>query len=139
MSFASEGFNEVIVLHDLDRDPNTNMLNSEPKLRAVLEQIECPSAISRFICIPVEELEAWFWSDPNVLSIVGRGPIKAPYSPHLILRPKEALMRLSLGANSKPRYTTEDNAELAGTLDLQLCSSRCSSFSSLLRFLLPAA
>jgi Domain of unknown function (DUF4276) len=94
-----------------------------------------PSNLERLVCIPVEELEAWFWSDPAVVREVGRGRGDAHSSPHLIKRPKEALARLSIGANRKPRYSTNDNAKLAEKLDLALCAKRCSSFRALNDFI----
>lgn len=130
---------DIIVVHDLDRDATTNQLNDEGALRKQLSEC-CETgtlAIGRLICIPIEELEAWFWADPAVVNKVGRGKGKAHPQPHLICKPKESLQRLSRGANAKPRYTTQDNAELAEILDLELCKKRCPSFRSLIDFLLP--
>ena len=126
--FALEQVQRVIVLHDLDR-------SNENELRRRLEAIDTPVGVDRLICIPVEEIEAWFWADPNVVQTVGRGTGKAHPNPHLIPSPKEALQRLSIGANSKPRYSTENNPGLAEILDLDLCASRCPSFRHLLQFL----
>jgi hypothetical protein len=132
---ANEGFRNVILVHDLDRDPETGALNHEAGLRHELERIEPPPGVERLICIPVEELEAWFWADPDVINQVGRGSGKPATSPHLVQRPKEALMRLSRAANGKPRYSTEDNASLAEVLNLELCAERCPSFRKLLDFI----
>lgn len=135
-AMSKEGCNAFIIVHDLDRDPNNNSLNDEKKLRSDLE-VKCSviAGIRKHICIPIEELEAWFWSDPEVISYVGRGNGKASSSPHLISKPKEALIRLSVGENRKPRYSTNMNAELAERLNLELCSDRCPSFRDLLDFL----
>lgn len=70
---AREGCAAVIVVHDLDRNPHNGELNDEPALRRALEEIEVPSTLTRLICIPVEELEAWFWADPEVLALVRPG------------------------------------------------------------------
>ena len=61
----------AIVIHDLDRNPQTNALNDPEVLRRELEAIECPPELSRLICIPVEEIEAWFWSDDVTVKLVG--------------------------------------------------------------------
>jgi hypothetical protein len=132
---AKAGFNRAILIHDLDRDPNTNAPNDVEALRVELEDIPCPSGIIKHVCIPVEELEAWFWSDPRVLAEVAKKPVSPSVSPHNISRPKEKLRELSRGANRKPRYSTQDNPRLADLLDLELCASRCDSMRQLLDFI----
>jgi hypothetical protein len=131
-----QGCNAFIIIHDLDRNPHNNSLNDELKLREVLEKSTIQAnAFDKHICIPIEELESWFWSDPNVVKHVGRGKGEAKANPHLIVKPKEQLLKLSSGENRKPRYSTNMNAELAGILNLELCSARCPSFEALLKFL----
>lgn len=132
---ARRGCSAAIILHDLDRNPSNNELNDEGVLRQRLEALPVPKDLQRLVCIPVEELEAWFWADPAVIREVGRGDGKALPSPHLLKRPKEELIRLSIGANRKPRYSTNDNAKLAEKLDLALCAKRCTSFRSLHDFI----
>jgi hypothetical protein len=132
-----ENISDIIIVHDLDRNPVTNQLNDEGKLRKQLSDC-CETgnaAIRRLICIPIEELEAWLWADPAVVKKVGRGRGEGHPKPHLIARPKESLQRLSRGANAKPRYSTQDNGELAESLDLDLCAKRCPSFRALIAFL----
>jgi Domain of unknown function (DUF4276) len=131
---AGEGCHAAIVVHDLDLNPSNNELNSDEVLRERLEAIEVPPGLARLICIPVEELEAWFWSDPVVVQSVGRGKGKDHPSPHLIKKPKEQLQRLSAAANGKPRYSTNNNEALAERLDLAICARRCPSFRSLQDF-----
>jgi hypothetical protein len=121
---AQDAVTDIIVLHDLDRHSRTNELNDEAIL---LSQIAAccgfqETVIRRLICIPVEELEAWFWADPEVVKRIGRGKGEAHPEPHRIVRPKEKLQHLSCGANAKPRYSTQDNPSLAETLDLSLCA-----------------
>jgi hypothetical protein len=131
---ARDGCSAVVLLHDLDRDPANNMLNDERALRARLAEIEVPPRVERLICIPIEELEAWFWSDPEVVRDVGRGKGSAHAEPHRIARPKEALQRLSAGANRKSRYDTNHNRGLAAKLDMGLCAERCPAFRELRDF-----
>jgi hypothetical protein len=133
---AQRGCAGVVLLHDLDRNPSNGELNDERELRRRLDEIAVPDGLQRLVCIPVEELEAWFWADPSVVQEVGRGRGQDHASPHAIKKPKEALMRLSLGANHKPRYSTNDNVRLADKLDLDLCARRCPSFHSLREFVL---
>ncbi|MBD2577979.1 DUF4276 family protein [Oscillatoria sp. FACHB-1406] len=133
---SREGCNAFIIIHDLDRNPQNNSLNDEGTLRKKLE--DASSAIKntkKHICIPIEELEAWFWADPEVIKYVGRGKGEASNNPHLIVKPKEQLIKLSGDEKRKPRYSTNMNVELAERLDLQLCSQRCVSFEKFLDFL----
>lgn len=132
----NDGCNAFIIIHDLDRNPQNNSLNDEAKLRKTLEiAVSQVQGVNKHICIPIEELEAWFWSDPDVVKHVGRGKGQAKTNPHLITKPKEELIKLSIGQNKKPRYSTNMNVELAEMLDLKLCSDRCPSFKNLLNFL----
>lgn len=133
-ALSAQGCNAFVVIHDLDRNPRNNTLNDESKLRKTLESLSSKLS-NTHICIPIEELEAWFWSDPNVVEDVGRGQGKASVNPHEIQKPKEKLMALSKGANRKPRYSTNDNPRLAQLLNLDLCQQRCPAFKRLVIFL----
>jgi hypothetical protein len=130
------GCNAFIIIHDLDRNPANGSLNDEAKLRTNLEKsIAKFDKIEKHICIPIEELEAWFWSDPEVIKYIGGAKAKVHPNPQSITKPKEKLIELSRGENRKPRYSTNDNVKLAEMLDLDLCSQSCSSFRKLREFL----
>ncbi|CAD5946936.1 hypothetical protein PCC7805_02312 [Planktothrix agardhii] len=133
---STEGCNIFIVVHDLDRNPENGSLNDEPTLRSRLESLSSGvESLNKHICIPIEELEAWFWSDPEVIEYLGGEKGKAQVNPHQIKSPKEELIKLSVGKNKKPRYSTNMNVELAARLNLDLCCDRCPSFKDLLKFL----
>ncbi|MCY1073452.1 DUF4276 family protein [Archangium lansingense] len=132
---GDEGCTAVIVLHDLDRNPANNALNAIDKLYRDLEKVCSGSGVVHFICIPVEEIEAWFWADEKVVKRVGRGEGKAHPNPEAISRPKEGLIRLSRGANKKPLYSTNENVKLAELLSLDICREKCPSFRGLYSFL----
>jgi hypothetical protein len=125
-----------IVVHDLDRDKATGALRDQDALIRELEAIEYPrGAERRHICVPVEELEAWFWSDQTVLDKVARGnPVMASHHPHKIVDPKGELIRRSR-RNGKAQYSTNDNEALARILDLQICAQRCPEFAALRDFI----
>lgn len=128
-AMSNQGCDAFIIIHDLDR-------NDEAQLRITLEKASSiVKGANRHICIPIEELEAWFWSDLEVIKSVGRGKGNAERNPHLISSPKEKLIKLSVGDNRKPRYSTNENVELAAKLNLEICSERCPSFKSLIEFL----
>lgn len=80
---SNEGCNAFVIIHDLDRNLHNNSLNDEAELRKMLEAASSKvEAMKRHICIPIEELKAWFWSDPEVVKHVGRGKGKANANPH---------------------------------------------------------
>lgn len=135
---VQRGCDAIIIVHDLDRNPQNQQLNDKDKLRHKLEStIEVPDGIQRCICIPVEELEAWFLADASVVSKVSRGSCSRPYpSPELVAKPKELLFRLSRDSRGKARYSTNDNEVLAKELDLDICAERCPSFAELRDFVL---
>jgi Domain of unknown function (DUF4276) len=134
LEMSKAGYNAFIIVHDLDRNQENNSLNDEAELR---EKLESSSSVvaNKHICIPIEEMEAWFWSDPEVIKYIGKGKGSAKSNPHMISQPKEKLIELSKGENRKPRYSTNMNVELAEMLDLEICADRCPSFRELVEFL----
>lgn len=135
-AMSEEGCNVFVIIHDLDRDPQNNSLNDEAKLRKTLDAaVSEIQSNNKHICIPVEELEAWFWSDPEVVKYIGQGNGKAHLNPHMIAKPKEELIKLSRDERRRPRYSTNMNVKLAEMLNLEHCSDRCPSFKYLLKFL----
>ncbi|WP_199694087.1 hypothetical protein [Sorangium cellulosum] len=98
------------------------------------ELAEVSEVADRCICIPIEEIEAWFWSDQAVLDDIGKGCGKASASPYNIIKPKEALRNLSVRAHRKAIYSTNDNPRLARMLDIDICAKRCESFRALRLF-----
>ena len=136
VEMMSSGCQAVVIVHDLDRNPQNGQLNDESARRAELESIAVPRGLVRHICIPVEELEAWFWADEATVKLATHNNERAHAhpSPHLIAKPKEEFERLSRGANGKSRYNTNKNPDLADKLDLSVCEKRCPSFRGLAEF-----
>ncbi len=135
--FSDKGYDAVILLHDLDRWKELGVHKDRESLYQKLANIPVPSNIKQFICIPIEELEAWFWCDQNIIDKLARGKSKEkPHSsPHKIVKPKEKLIELS-GKYGRPFYDTNMNKELAAILDLELCSQTCPAFQGLKDFIL---
>ncbi len=134
LEMSKAGYNAFIIVHDLDRNPDNNSLNDESELRKKLESLSSV-VTNKHICIPIEEMEAWFWSDPEVIKYIGKGKGSANSNPDQISQPKEKLIELSKGENRKPRYSTNMNVELAERLNLGICAERCPSFKDLVEFL----
>jgi Domain of unknown function (DUF4276) len=131
---ADSGCAAAILLHDLDRDPCNGTLNDEGSLAKRLEQIPAPPGLRKLICIPVEEIEAWFFSSVAVLRKIGGLRQKAHTSPHRVRQPKETLLRMSRALHTKARYSENDNHKYAEDLDLKECSRLCPAFSRLRAF-----
>lgn len=125
---ARDGCTATVLLRDLDRE-------DEDGLRKRLQAITVPAPMRLLICIPKEELEAWFWADPQLVAKITGGRGKASPTPELIRSPKEKFIELSRGPNQKSRYQTNMNKELAGDLDLELCAQRCRAFRELRDFI----
>jgi uncharacterized protein DUF4276 len=134
VDLAREGCTAAVVLHDLDRNPLNGSLNDEAVLQHRLEAIPVPRGFERLICIPVEEIEAWFFSSERALEKACGKPQKAHQSPHLIAKPKETLSKLSRDASKKPRYSENENHKLAEVLELAECRKKCAAFAGLYSF-----
>jgi hypothetical protein len=133
-ALVRKGADRVIIVHDLDRDPTTRALKNEAALRAALRSIPVPPGVQSLICIPIEEIEAWFLSDPALLA-QHYGAGQDHPNPHTIDGPKEHLVALSRRANRRAPYSTNENPRLAETLNLDLCAARCPSFRDFRAFL----
>lgn len=128
-----DGCTHYAVVHDLDRDKDRNELRSEATLRNALRE-KASLTPNTLICIPVEELEAWFWADGKLLSKLAKKPTQGVLRPETIERPKEQLIRLSRAGGTRPNYTTNDNARLAQALDLDTARRACPSLEAFCAF-----
>lgn len=123
------GCNMLILTHDLDR-------NDLSKLRADLESKLSTSPLNyNFVCIPIEEIEAWFLSDPdgikNTFNLKRKPKIKG--NPETIASPKEKLEDYVYQCSEKSKIylNTKHNALLAGRLSMTVMMNKCNSFKVL--------
>ncbi|HEY2367446.1 MAG TPA: DUF4276 family protein [Polyangiaceae bacterium] len=135
-NLALVGCTAMIIVHDLDHDHFAGKRRDEKKLRAALSAIPVVGGLPRHVCVPVEEIEAWFWSDEAIIKRLSGGKKHAHPNPHAIVSPKEELMRISRDAGKKPRYSTSDNEKLAEKLDLVGCAKVCPAFADFQNFVL---
>jgi len=116
----------LIVVHDLDRSV-LSQLESD-----LAERLSSASIARRLICIPVEELESWFLSDPkSIKSALSLSRIpKASGRPETITSPKEYLRdQVASCSGSRRIYlTTKHNELLAQHVSIELARAKCPSF-----------
>jgi hypothetical protein len=98
-----------------------------------------PSVINTyFICIPVQELEAWFLSDPEAIKIAMniRKVPKVVGPPEYINSPKEYLGEIIYNASGKEKIyiNTEHNEKISGALSIDKAKKRCPSFTPFYSF-----
>lgn len=126
IDLCKRGCNLLILLHDLDR----NDLN---KLHTELTNILSNSPIiNRIVCIPVEEIEAWFLSDPAGIKKsfnLKRKP-KITGNPETIPSPKEKLGGYIHSCSEKNTIylNTKHNQILSQNISLDLVKMKCQSF-----------
>ena len=115
----------IIICHDLDRKRYKELYNElHGKISALpnCNEVFC-------IVIPIEEMEAWFLSDSEMLNRKYPGiNIKEISHPEKIKSPKEYIERKSRD-KCKPRYLyTTANPELAKIIDIPKIQKKCPEF-----------
>lgn len=125
---SARGCRIVILMHDRDR-------HDERELRKKLSAYQVPSSVEYHVCIPVEEIEAWFFSCEKALQFIC-GDRELPQElPHLVRDPKERLIEASRAVPGRPRYSPNDGARIAEVLQLDVCAKRCPAFREMRLFL----
>lgn len=129
---ARRGCDLLLVFHDLDT-------NDHGTLKGKLEtRLESSMLSKRYICIPVEEIEAWFLSDPEGIKStfsLERIP-KVDGLPETIHSPKEYLRsKIAKCSNYEITYVPRQNASMAIRLSLEKASQKCPSFKSFKTFI----
>jgi len=124
--FKEKGCSVLLLIHDLDS-------NNIDDLRAKLNQALSPSPIEKhLICIPIQELEAWFLSDPDAIK-KGMNLKKMPNvkgNPEYINSPKEHLERvIDIASSGEKIYIhTKHNEKIAKLISFHK-AKKCKSFT----------
>ncbi|OAV75509.1 hypothetical protein Barb7_00866 [Bacteroidales bacterium Barb7] len=132
IDLKKRGCDMLILIHDLDRNDHDTLL------KELTEKIENTPIEKRFICIPVEEIEAWLISDPESIKKsmkLARTP-KFTGQPETIQSPKEVLAeQVYLCSNKSTLFlNTKHNPKLAESVSIDLVRQKCESFERLYDF-----
>ncbi|WP_051230666.1 DUF4276 family protein [Epilithonimonas caeni] len=123
----------VLLFHDLDRNDYKSLYDS------LNYKIKGCNINKKFICIPVEEIEAWFLSDVDAIknTFKIKKQFKIRGNPETIPSPKEFLQDLVYKNSNKTIVfnNVKHNNKIAENLDLNLVSKSCPSFNKLEKFL----
>jgi hypothetical protein len=133
IDLSNRGCDMLILIHDLDRN-NLNNLRMELEEKLIHSPI-----VNKLICIPIEEIEGWYLSDPEGLKKVfklQRKP-KVMGNPETIQSPKEKLEELIYSCSGKNviYLNTKHNKLLAENLSIELMNEKCQSFHKLHTFI----
>jgi len=127
------GCDLLILFHDLDRNV---LVQLEKELQ---EKLNGNPFENYFVCIPIEELEAWYLSDPESIkktfNLKRKPKIKA--KPETIKSPKEYLGELIYSCSDKEKIylNTKHNQMLSENVSIQLMRTNCKSFEKLYDFI----
>lgn len=131
-NLENRGCDLLLLVHDLDKN---NLVELEQDLSKKFK-----SSKPHFICIPTEELEAWFLSDPEgikeALNLKRKPNVKG--QPETISSPKEYLGHQikSCSDNEKIYLNTKHNALLSSKVSIALIKQKCVSFDKFHTFIL---
>jgi hypothetical protein len=128
-----KGCNMIILVHDLDRN-NYGVLHKD-----LSDLIVDSPANFNFVCIPKEEIEGWFLSDPtgikNTLGLKRIPNIRG--IPENIPSPKEKLRDYVYLCSDKTMVylNTAHNSKLADKISIAEMKRKCQSFRTLYDFI----
>ncbi len=127
------GCDTLILVHDLDKK---NIAELKEELELKLHQSKITN---KLVCIPVEELEAWLLSDPEVLLKLFRLERlpKIGNNPESITSPKEKLRDYIRNCSGKKStyLNTKHNELIARHISIDAIYEKCQSFVSFHDFL----
>ena len=129
----NRGCDMLILIHDLDKN------NLAELLKKLQNKIKDAPFDKKFVCIPIEELEAWFLSDPVSIKTTFNLKRQPKFSglPETVNSPKEVLAdQISKCSDKQINFLPINNKIIAANVNLDLIKEKCPSFDLLHTFLL---
>ena len=133
IDLKKRGCDMLLLLHDLDRNDLNKLFQD------LTSKLSNSPITKKLICIPIEEIEAWFLSDPegikNAFKLKRKPNIKG--NPENIKSPKEKLGEFVYQCSKENiiYINTKHNQKLADTVSLELMRQKCSSYKQLHDFI----
>jgi hypothetical protein len=126
------GCTVLILIHDLDRNRHSELH------KLLCDKLQPFTINSTLICIPIEEMEAWFLADEKGIKSalnLPRTP-KVYHNPEKVKSPKEILGQEieKASGNTLVYMNTKHNAIIAKAIDIKKVKSKCLSFIELYEF-----
>lgn len=132
IDLRNRGCDMLILIHDLDRNIHKALIDELTK------KLEGAPIARKFVCVPIEEIEAWFLSDPDSIKSTFNLTRKPKFKgrPETICSPKETLAeQIYLCSNKSTIFlNTKHNQKLAEKISIDLVIDKCESFSKLHSF-----
>lgn len=132
-----KGCNILIIIHDSDTsdEQKVNILKRE-----IVDSLQpCPIE-KNLIVIPIQELEAWFLSDPNGIrnALNLKKTPKIDKNPEFIDSPKEFLEKLIFKTSNGEKYyiNTRHNEIISQKISLESIRKKCKTFVQFSDFIL---
>jgi hypothetical protein len=132
IDLKNRGCDMLILIHDLDRNIHLKLI------RDLQKKIEDAPIDKKFVCIPIEELEAWFLGDAEGIKDIFNLKRKPRFNglPETINSPKETLgEQIYLCSNKSTIFlNTKHNQKIAERICIDTVKQRCPSFDLLHSF-----
>ncbi len=120
----------IVICHDLDSGDANSLKRLKEELESKVRHIPKRQRDCICIVIPVQEIEAWFLADVELLKKRFKDiRISDALNPEAIASPKEYIEKASRDSKARPRYIHNiHNPELACKLDIGKVHLKCPAF-----------
>lgn len=134
LNLSQRGCDMLILIHDLDRNVYQELLKD------LQNRLKDAPFDKKMVCIPIEEIEAWFLSDPESIKKTFNLNRQPRFSgrPETVSSPKETLgEQIYLCSDKSTTFlNTIHNQKIAAHISLDMMRQKCPSFDLLHSFVI---